>query len=109
MLNPNSDEDLDILLDRSPEAYAREQGWSAGIGAKGQTEEHTKDKINKGDKTAFEVRDYRLSFGVQGSFFPALAGLCPGYGGRCKQRAGKYVCRRRCRCLEVLSYTLIPS
>lgn len=50
-----SDEDLDMLLDRSPEAYAREQGWSAGIGAKGQTEEHTKDKINKGDKTAFEV------------------------------------------------------
>lgn len=51
----HSDEDLDILLDRSPEAFAREQGWSAGLAAKGLTDEHTKDKISKGDKTAFEV------------------------------------------------------
>jgi hypothetical protein len=50
-----SDEDLDILLDRSPEAFAREQGWTAGLAAKGLTDEHTKDKISKGDKTAFEV------------------------------------------------------
>ncbi|KAJ9095973.1 hypothetical protein QFC21_005335 [Naganishia friedmannii] len=50
-----SDEDLEILLDRSPAALAREKGWSAGMGAKGQTDEHIKEKINKGEKTAFEV------------------------------------------------------
>ncbi|KAJ9098069.1 hypothetical protein QFC19_006504 [Naganishia cerealis] len=50
-----SDEDLEILLDRSPEALAREKGWSAGMGAKGSTDQDTEEKVKKGDKTAFEV------------------------------------------------------
>ncbi|KAK8845307.1 hypothetical protein IAR55_006020 [Kwoniella newhampshirensis] len=48
-----SDGDLEILLDRSPAAFAREKGWSAGLGkagAKGREEQ-----IKKGEKTAFEV------------------------------------------------------
>jgi ATP-dependent DNA helicase len=56
-----SDEDLDVLLDRSPEAYGREKGWSKGLGGGGL-------KLAKGDKTAFEVslvvsRLWSLSFG----------------------------------------------
>ncbi|WWD22255.1 hypothetical protein CI109_106746 [Kwoniella shandongensis] len=48
-----SNEDLDILLDRSPAAFAREKGWSAGLGKAGA---HGRDeKIKKGEKTAFEV------------------------------------------------------
>jgi ATP-dependent DNA helicase len=48
-----SDADLEILLDRSPAAFAREKGWSAGlgkVGVKGRDEQ-----IKKGEKTAFEV------------------------------------------------------
>ena len=48
-----SDADLNILLDRSPAAFARERGWSAGlgrVGVKGRAEQ-----IKKGEKTAFEV------------------------------------------------------
>ena len=47
-----SDADLDILLDRSPEAMARKVGWSAGLGAGGADKQA---QINKGEKTAFEV------------------------------------------------------
>ncbi|WRT63465.1 uncharacterized protein IL334_000370 [Kwoniella shivajii] len=47
-----SDSDLDILLDRSPAAYARQKGWSAGLGKGGADR---KDQIKKGEKTAFEV------------------------------------------------------
>lgn len=49
-----SDEDLEILLDRSQQAYAREQGWKAGV-TKGDTDKKSKDKLKKGEKTAFEV------------------------------------------------------
>lgn len=52
-ISNGSDADLDILLDRSPAAYAREKGWSAGlgkVGVKGRDEQ-----IKKGEKTAFEV------------------------------------------------------
>jgi len=46
-----SDGDLEVLLDRSPEAYAREKGWSAGLGQGGKRAE----QIKKGERTAFEV------------------------------------------------------
>ena len=46
-----SDGDLEVLLDRSPEAYAREKGWSAGLGQGGERAE----QIKKGERTAFEV------------------------------------------------------
>jgi ATP-dependent DNA helicase len=46
-----SDGDLEVLLDRSPEAYAREKGWSAGLGKGGSRAE----QIKKGERTAFEV------------------------------------------------------
>lgn len=49
----NSDEDLEMLLDRSPEAFAREQGWAAGLG--GQSAEAKQEKKHQGDRTAFEV------------------------------------------------------
>ncbi|WVQ80990.1 hypothetical protein IAT38_003097 [Cryptococcus sp. DSM 104549] len=48
-----SDQDLDILLDRSPAAFAREKGWSAGLGKAGSGGRD--EKIKKGEKTAFEV------------------------------------------------------
>nr|XP_019048526.1 helicase [Kwoniella bestiolae CBS 10118]OCF27456.1 helicase [Kwoniella bestiolae CBS 10118] len=47
-----SDADLDILLDRSPAAFARQKGWSAGLGKSGADR---KAQIEKGEKTAFEV------------------------------------------------------
>nr|XP_019014337.1 helicase [Kwoniella pini CBS 10737]OCF53118.1 helicase [Kwoniella pini CBS 10737] len=47
-----SDADLDILLDRSPAAFARQKGWSAGLGKSGADR---KVQISKGEKTAFEV------------------------------------------------------
>jgi len=57
-----SDEDLDMLLDRSPAAYAREQGWSAGL--LGQSSEAAKqDKKTRGDRTAFEVFAPQLADG----------------------------------------------
>ena len=40
-----------MLLDRSPAAYAREQGWSAGLLGNAEA----KEKKAKGDRTAFEV------------------------------------------------------
>lgn len=46
-----SDEDLEVLMDRSPEAFAREKGWSAGLGQGGKRSE----QIKKGERTAFEV------------------------------------------------------
>ncbi|RXK37295.1 helicase [Tremella mesenterica] len=46
-----SDEDLDILLDRSAAAFAREKGWSAGLGQGDKRAE----QIKKGERTAFEV------------------------------------------------------
>ena len=49
-----SDEDLEVLLDRSPEAYAREKGWSAGLGKGGERAE----QIKKGERTAFEVSPF---------------------------------------------------
>ncbi|KAK4689103.1 ATP-dependent DNA helicase, partial [Tremellales sp. Uapishka_1] len=48
-----SDVDLDILLDRSPAAFAREKGWSAGLGKTGAIGRD--EQIKKGEKTAFEV------------------------------------------------------
>lgn len=48
----DSDADLDILLDRSAAAFAREKGWSAGLGKAG---EERAERIKKGEKTAFEV------------------------------------------------------
>ncbi|ORY32001.1 SNF2 family N-terminal domain-domain-containing protein [Naematelia encephala] len=47
------DADLEILLDRSPAAYAREKGWSAGLGKAGAA--GRSEQIKKGEKTAFEV------------------------------------------------------
>ncbi|WVQ64621.1 uncharacterized protein L199_002788 [Kwoniella botswanensis] len=47
-----SDADLDILLDRSPAAFARQKGWSAGLGKSGADR---KAQIQKGERTAFEV------------------------------------------------------
>lgn len=49
-----SDEDLEVLLDRSKEAFAREKGWSAGLGKGGKRAE----QIKKGERTAFEVRQF---------------------------------------------------
>jgi len=49
----SSDEDLNILLDRSAAAFAREKGWSAGLGKAGA--EGRAEKIKKGEKTAFEA------------------------------------------------------
>ena len=48
-----SDADLDILLDRSPAAFAREKGWSAGL--VGGTGAKRAEQISKGERTAFEV------------------------------------------------------
>lgn len=48
-----SDADLEILLDRSPAAFARQKGWSAGLG-KGRGDERLQ-KLQKGEKTTFEV------------------------------------------------------
>nr|XP_018266547.1 helicase [Kwoniella dejecticola CBS 10117]OBR88705.1 helicase [Kwoniella dejecticola CBS 10117] len=47
-----SDADLDILLDRSPAAFARQKGWSAGLGKTGADR---KAQMKQGEKTAFEV------------------------------------------------------
>lgn len=49
--NEHSDQDLEILLDRSKEAMARKVGWSAGL-AKGKA---GAEQRKKGEKTAFEV------------------------------------------------------
>jgi len=47
------DADLEMLLDRSPAAFAREKGWGAGLSKVGM---HGRDEqIKKGEKTAFEV------------------------------------------------------
>ncbi|KAL1409604.1 putative ATPase [Vanrija albida] len=48
-----SDGDLDLLLDRSPEAFAREKGWAAGLGKIGAAGREA--QLAKGEKTAFEV------------------------------------------------------
>jgi len=40
-------------LDRSPAAFAREKGWSAGLGKVGV--EEREERLKKGEKTAFEV------------------------------------------------------
>lgn len=48
-----SDADLEVLLDRSPEAFARKKGWAAGL-AKAGTKAR-QDKLAKGERTAFEV------------------------------------------------------
>ncbi|TYJ55066.1 hypothetical protein B9479_004290 [Cryptococcus floricola] len=48
-----SDADLDILLDRSPAAFAREKGWSAGLGKTGA--DGRAEQLKKGEKTLFEV------------------------------------------------------
>ena len=47
-----SDADLEVLLDRSPAAFAREKGWKAGLG---QGDKDRGEQIKKGEKTAFEV------------------------------------------------------
>lgn len=48
-----SDGDLDLLLDRSPEAFAREKGWAAGLGKVGAAGREA--QLAKGERTAFEV------------------------------------------------------
>ncbi|ORX34552.1 putative helicase [Kockovaella imperatae] len=48
-----SDADLDILLDRSPAAFQRTKGWSAGLGKGGA--KTRAEQIKKGERTAFEV------------------------------------------------------
>ncbi|KLT40740.1 hypothetical protein CC85DRAFT_287144 [Cutaneotrichosporon oleaginosum] len=48
-----SDADLEMLLDRSPEAYARQKGWAAGLGKVGQRGREA--QLAKGERTAFEV------------------------------------------------------
>jgi ATP-dependent DNA helicase len=40
-------------LDRSPAAFARQKGWSAGLGKSG--DKGRAEQIKKGEKTAFEV------------------------------------------------------
>ncbi|KGB77139.2 helicase [Cryptococcus deuterogattii R265] len=48
-----SDADLEILLDRSAAAFARQKGWSAGLGKAGA---HGRaEQLKKGEKTTFEV------------------------------------------------------
>jgi ATP-dependent DNA helicase len=47
-----SDADLDMLLDRSPAAFAREKGWSAGMGHGNKSRQ---ERLAKGERTAFEV------------------------------------------------------
>lgn len=49
----DSDADLDILLDRSPAAFAREKGWRAGLGDIGV--HGREEQLKKGERTAFEV------------------------------------------------------
>lgn len=48
-----SDADLEVLLDRSPEAFARKKGWAAGLAKKGTKAREA--KLAKGERTAFEV------------------------------------------------------
>ncbi|WVQ76464.1 hypothetical protein IAR50_006132 [Cryptococcus sp. DSM 104548] len=50
-----SDADLDILLDRSPAAFAREKGWSAGLGSGKAGAGGKAEQLKKGEKTLFEV------------------------------------------------------
>lgn len=48
-----SDADLEVLLDRSPEAFARKKGWAAGLAKMGKKAREA--KLAKGERTAFEV------------------------------------------------------
>lgn len=54
-LIPCSDADLEILLDRSPEAFQREKGWGAGLASSGLSKTARAEQIKKGEKTGFEV------------------------------------------------------
>lgn len=85
-----SDQDLEVLLDRSPEAFAREKGWSAGLGQGGKRA----DQIKKGERTAFEVShntSCTLHMGLRVADTP-VTGLRIGQG-RCCRRARYHVWR----------------
>jgi ATP-dependent DNA helicase len=59
-----SDADLEVLLDRSPEAYAREKGWAAGLGKVGQKGREA--QLAKGERTAFEVFETQRDEAAEG-------------------------------------------
>lgn len=59
-----SDADLEMLLDRSPEAYARQKGWAAGLGKVGQKDRET--QLAKGERTAFEVFETQRDEAAEG-------------------------------------------
>lgn len=59
-----SDADLEMLLDRSPAAYAREKGWAAGLGKVG--EKGRKAQLAKGERTAFEVFEAQRDEAAEG-------------------------------------------
>ncbi|BEI90220.1 uncharacterized protein CcaverHIS019_0302900 [Cutaneotrichosporon cavernicola] len=59
-----SDADLEVLLDRSPEAYARQKGWAAGLGKVGQKGREA--QLAKGERTAFEVFETQRDEAAEG-------------------------------------------
>ncbi|GMK58238.1 hypothetical protein CspeluHIS016_0502700 [Cutaneotrichosporon spelunceum] len=59
-----SDADLEMLLDRSPEAYARHKGWAAGLGKVGQ--KGREEQLAKGERTAFEVFETQRDEAAEG-------------------------------------------
>lgn len=50
-----SDDDLNMLLDRSPEAYGRTKGWHSAKSAGGTLKTAKEVKKGKGENTMFEV------------------------------------------------------
>lgn len=59
-----SDADLETLLDRSPEAYARAKGWAAGLAKVG--DKGREAKLAKGERTAFEVFETQRDEAAEG-------------------------------------------
>ena len=82
LMGRNSDADLNILLDRSAAAFAREKGWSAGLDKAGA---QRAEQIKKGEKTAFEVGSFARQ--VESLVLMRCVGVRAGEGRRCG-RAG---------------------
>ncbi|WVO17665.1 hypothetical protein L204_105362 [Cryptococcus depauperatus] len=60
-----SDQDLEILLDRSPAAFARQKGWSAGLASTASSDVRS-EQLKKGEKTRFEVFESQKEDGEGG-------------------------------------------